>query len=209
MRGWLIAIGIVLGACGVIFAGAHVAVGLVAERVHGDLGAIPRRSVAIVPGAGLRPDGTPHASLSERLECARRLLESGRVQHILVSGDNGTPWHDETSAMRRWLLAHGVPERAIHPDYAGFRTRDTMERAARIFGVRDAVICTQGLHANRSVFLALDAGIDAIALVVAGDAWAGPDAWLRERAATMMAVFDVIAGTEPRFLGPALPIVAR
>jgi SanA protein len=209
MRAVLTALALLAIASATMLGGAHLAVGSTAGRVHRELGELPPKSVVIVPGAGLRADGTPHGFLAERLECALRLFESGRVQHILVSGDNGTREHDETTAMQRWLLGRGIPADAIHEDYAGFRTRDTMERAARIFGVHDAVICTQGLHANRAVYLALDAGIDAVALVARGDSWLSAGAWLRERVATLMAVFDVLAGTEPRYLGPALPIAAR
>lgn len=190
----------------VVVAAAHLAVGSVADRVHVDVATLPAHTVAIVPGAGLRPDGSPHGLLTERLVCAERLFAAGRVRHILVSGDGGSHDHDEANAMRRWLVARGVPEASVQMDYAGFRTRDTMQRAVRVFEVRDAVICTQGLHANRSVYLALDAGIDADVLVANGDAWLTFGAHLREHVATVMAVFDVLVGTEPRFLGPRIPL---
>lgn len=206
MRSWLTVSAVLVATFVVVVVGAHLAVGSVADRVFRDIDALPSHAVAIVPGAGLRPDGSPHDILSERLRCAERLFESGRVTHILVSGDGGSHDHDEANAMRRWLVARGVPEASVQMDYAGFRTRDTMERAARIFGVRDAVICTQGLHANRSVYLALDAGIDADVLVARGDDWFTFGARLRERAATVVAVFDALVGTEPRFLGPRIPI---
>lgn len=206
MRPWLIVSTALAAALVVVVAGTHLAVGSVAARVHHDPATLPAHTIAIVPGAGLRPDGSPHGFLTARLVCAKQLFDAGRVRHILVSGDGGSSDHDEANAMRRWLVAHGVPEAGVQMDYAGFRTLDTMQRAARVFEVRDAVICTQGLHANRSVYLALDAGIDADVLVASGDDWFTLGAILRERAATVMAVFDVLLGTEPRFLGPRIPI---
>ena len=74
--------------------------------------------------------------------------------------------------------------------------------------MRDAAICTQGLHANRTAFLALDAGLDADILIARGDAWFSLSQQLRERLATIVAVVDAIVGTQPRFLGPPIPITA-
>ncbi len=187
---------------------SHLAVSRVADRVFDDPAEVPSRPVVIVPGAGLRADGTPHGYLEQRLECALGLFASGKARHILVSGDNCDASYDEASSMRQWLIGRGVPDAAITRDFAGFRTRDTMERAARVFGVTGAIVCTQGLHAERSVFLARDAGIDAVALVARGDHWFGFGARLRERIATVAAVVDAMVDTQPRFLGPRLPIAA-
>ncbi len=81
------------------------------------------------------------------------------MDRILVSGDGGS---GETAAMRRWLLEHGVPDEDIDRDAGGYRTRETMARAARTGGVRAAVVCTQAFHMARSLFLARRAGIDAV-----------------------------------------------
>lgn len=186
----------------------HVAVGAASDRVYADITKMPAHTVVIVPGAGLTPSGTPHGFLTQRLICAQALFDAGRARHILVSGDGGSRSHDEANAMRRWLEQRGVPKDKIQMDYAGFRTRDTMQRAARVFEVRDAAICTQGLHANRTAFLALDAGLDADVLIAGGDEWFTLTHQLRERAATIVAAIDAIVGTPPRFLGPRIPITA-
>lgn len=192
VRGGLAAAGISIAAALLVFGGTHLAVGAVSDRVLRDPAGAGTRSVAIVPGAGLARDGSPLGILEGRLACAKDLYERGLVGSILVSGDGELPSHDETSAMQRWLVANGLPEERIQMDFRGLRTRTTMERAARIHGVRDAVICTQELHANRTVFLALVAGIDAVAVVARGDQWLGTGAWLRERGATMIAVFETL-----------------
>ncbi|MFO0746659.1 MAG: ElyC/SanA/YdcF family protein [Myxococcota bacterium] len=187
-------------------AAAEVWVGQAGAFVATDLAAIPQRSVAIVPGARVDPDGTPCWFLARRLDAAVALYQSGRVGKILVSGDHGRAAYDETNAMRRYLLARDIPDRDVFMDHAGFRTRDTMERAARVFGVRDAVVCTQGLHADRTAFLARAAGIDAIVLAVDGDQWMSLGAEARELAARLVAAVDVIVDADPARLGPPIDI---
>ena len=59
----------------------------------------PSAPVALVLGAGLKPDGTPTPFLVGRLEVARALYAAGRVQVILVSGDNRVTTYDEPTAM--------------------------------------------------------------------------------------------------------------
>src|SRR5690606_29237331 len=97
-----------------------------APRISADLAAVPARNVAIVPGAKVYDDGRPSATLEDRLETARRLYATGKVQRILVSGDHRTDAYDEVNAMQRWLLEHGVPARDVFMDHAGLRTLDTM-----------------------------------------------------------------------------------
>lgn len=179
-----------------------------ASDVYTDVAAVPARAVAIVPGARVYRDGTPSPVLEDRLETARALYAAGRVRRVLVSGDHGTPGYDEVNAMQRWLLARGVPARDVFLDHAGFRTLDTMERAARVFRVRDAVVCTQRFHLPRAVFLARGAGIDAVGLVADRRRYtnARADA-ARELLARNRAVFDrYLLRARPRFLGPPIPI---
>ena len=53
-----------------------------------------------------------------RIEAAKTLYEQGKIQHILVSGDNSTKAYNEPEAMRRALVKAGVPESVITLDYA-------------------------------------------------------------------------------------------
>lgn len=173
-----------------------------------DPASVPPRTVAIVPGARVLRDGTPMPALEDRLQAALDLWRAGRVRVILVSGDHGTAGYDEVNGMQRWLADRGVPTDAIFLDHAGLRTLDTMVRAAQVFQVRDAVICTQRFHLPRSLYLARHAGIDAVGLVADRRAYtdARQDA-LREVVARTKAVLDVaVLGTGPRHLGEPIPI---
>jgi vancomycin permeability regulator SanA len=165
---------------------------------------VPPAPVALVLGAQVNPGGDPSPFLAARLDLARRLLETGKVRVLLVSGDNSRPDYDEPSAMRAWLIAHGVPDRKIVRDYAGFDTYDSCARAIRIFGVRRAIVVTQAYHLPRAVTLCRSLGIDADGV---GDVSMRPfhGPWLqgsfRESGACLKAWYDVVSGRDPVYLG--------
>ena len=133
-------------------------------RAFASVAAVPSRSVAIVPGARV-VDGRPFNHLRGRLETALMLYRGGRVKKILVSG-NDTAAAPEASVMSAWLRERGVDPDDILVDAGGSRTRETMNRAVGVFDITDAVICTQDVNTARSVYLAEQAGIDAVAVSV-------------------------------------------
>src|SRR5262249_20910982 len=100
---------------------------------------VPEREVAIVPGT-FAARGRPGPLLRARLEAAWAAFAAGRVQAILVSGNEAA---GEVSAMRAWLTGRGVDAGRILVDPAGTRTIETMRHAAQRFGVSRAVVCTQ------------------------------------------------------------------
>ena len=123
---------------------------------------VPDRQVAIVFGAEVKRDGTPSIILRDRVETAVALYKGGKVEKLLMSGDNRFVDYNEPEAMRRYALALGIPDADIVLDYAGRRTYDTCYRAKEIFGVSSAVLVTQGFHLPRALFLCDAFGIDAI-----------------------------------------------
>jgi len=128
---------------------------------------VPGRSIAIVPGSRVH-HGKPLFILRDRLEAALDLYRARRVKAILVSGDDSAA-SPEVTVMGAWLRARGVPARDILADGGGSRTRETMNRAAALYGVTDAVVCTQTVNMARSLYLARAAGIDAVGLAVPTD----------------------------------------
>ncbi len=174
-----------------------------AGRVYPEAGAVPERRVAIVLGAGVWPDGTPSPMLADRVRGAVELYRLGRVDHLLMTGDNGTVDYDEPTVMRRIARAAGVPAEAITLDFAGFSTHDSCARAQRIFRVSDAVVVTQDFHIDRAVYLCRQAGIDTIGYVPPpSPAAAGRHADLaaRDTIASVKAVWDA----QIRRAGPTL-----
>lgn len=117
--------------------------------------------VAIVFGAGLRRDGTPTAVLRDRVETAVQLYFAGKVEKVLMSGDNRFVDYNEPEAMRQHALSLGVPDEAIVLDYAGRRTYDTCYRARDIFRVETAILVTQDFHLPRALFTCNALGVRA------------------------------------------------
>jgi SanA protein len=122
----------------------------------------PARPVAVVFGAGLWWDGTPTTVLRDRIATAADLYFSGKVQKILMSGDNRFIDYNEPGAMRAYALTLGVPDSAIVLDYGGRRTYDTCYRAKDIFGVVSAILVTQNFHLPRALYTCNNLGLDAI-----------------------------------------------
>jgi vancomycin permeability regulator SanA len=166
---------------------------------------VPAAPVALVLGAKADPGGTPSPFLAARLEIARQLLVSGKVQAILVSGDHMRWTYDEPTTMQRWLVEHGVPIQKVVLDHAGFDTYDSCARANRVFGVKRAIVVTQSFHLERAVTLCRHLGVDASGV---GDETVRQFRvpWLisstREYGAGVKAAFDVVSGRDPVHLGP-------
>lgn len=120
------------------------------------------KKVAIVFGAGLLRDGSAGPVLSDRMLTAVNLYQAGKVQKILVSGDNREISYNEPEAGRQYALERGVPDEDIVLDYAGRRTYDTCYRAKYIFGVDEATLITQDFHMPRALTLCNWFGINAV-----------------------------------------------
>ncbi len=168
---------------------------------------VPPAQVAIVPGALVEPDGDMSAMLADRVEQAAALWHAGKVEKVLVSGDHGTWAYDEPGTMRKALVSAGVSPEDVFEDHAGFETWATMMRARGIFGVRDAVVVTQGFHMPRALYLADAAGIDATGLTADLHQWGfqGRKSRVREVLSRVKAVVDVTLET-PAMAGPRIPI---
>jgi vancomycin permeability regulator SanA len=166
---------------------------------------VPAAPVALVLGAEVYPDGNPSPFLAARLEIARQLLVTGKVQAILVSGDHMDWSYNEPGAMFRWLVEHGVPNRLVVLDHAGFDTYDSCARAKEVFGVGAAIVVTQSYHIDRAVALCRHLGVDASGVAddsvrIYTEPWR--NSVIRERGAVVKALTDVVSGRDPVLLGP-------
>ena len=139
-----------------------------------------------------------------RIEAAAKLWKAHKVDAIVVSGDNGTRYYDETTAMYRDLIRVGVPKRYITRDYAGFRTLDSVVRAGMDFGLRDYIIVSQPFHLERAIFIARAKGHKVIGYAardIPGTA-AAYRMKLRELLARAKAFADLyVLGTMPKYYG--------
>jgi SanA protein len=170
---------------------------------------VPPARLAIVFGAGLRRDGTPTAILQDRVKTAADLYFSGKVQKILMSGDNRFEYYNEPGAMQQYALSLGVPDSAIALDFAGRRTYDTCYRARAIFGIHEAILVTQQFHMPRALFLCNALGLNAYGVEANNNHYRKLSLLLwnfREQIATVGAFIDVYVSNPLPVLGSPEPL---
>ena len=166
---------------------------------------IPSVRAAIVFGAFVRTDGSLTPILRDRVEGAVELYRLGKVEKILMSGDNSRPDYNEVTAMKDYAVSKGVPESSVALDYAGFSTYETCYRAKEVFGITQATLVTQRYHQYRAVYECRSLGIDAHGYSIP-DFERYPDLKVaysvREYAATLKAWWEIsITRPVPTFLG--------
>lgn len=177
---------------------------------HARLQDVPKARVAVVLGCSERlANGRFNRFFRHRMEAAAELYRQGRVQALIVSGDNSRKDYDEPGAMREALVSAGVPRDRIWCDYAGLRTLDSVLRAQRIFGQEEFIVVSQRFHNERAVFLGRRLGLKVHGFNAADvPVAAAPTTYLREILARVKAVLDVtVLGTQPRHGGPPVEIV--
>lgn len=165
--------------------------------------------VAIVFGAGLLRDGSAGPVLSDRVQTAVALYQQGKVQKLLMSGDNRFLEYNEPEAMRQYALERGIPDEDIVLDYAGRRTYDTCYRAKEIFQVDEAILITQEFHMPRALFLCNWFGIDSNGVEANNRYFLKRSRayWnFRELFATFQAMWDVLITKPLPVLGEVEPI---
>src|SRR5690606_12782607 len=165
--------------------------------------------VAIVFGAGLLRDASAGPVLSDRVQTAVALYQQGKVEKLLMSGDNRFIEYNEPEAMRQYALERGVPDEDIILDYAGRRTYDTCYRAKHIFQVDEAILITQEFHMPRALFLCNWFGIDSTGVESNNRYFLKRSRayWnFRELFATFQAAWDVLITKPLPVLGEPIPI---
>lgn len=125
---------------------------------------VPARPVALVLGARVAPNGRPSRILAARLACAVDVVERGRAERLLLSGDGGRR-QDEISPMQAWLEQAGVDEERVWIDDASYRTWDSLVRAREQFDLDGVILISQRDHLVRALYLAEALGLDAVGAV--------------------------------------------
>jgi len=172
---------------------------------------IPQNDVALILGTGKRTArGSPNLHFSQRIDATVALYRSGKVKHLLVSGDNHVKGYDEPGDMRDALMAAGVPASAITCDYAGFHTLDSVMRAKSVFGLSRFTIVSEEFHCPRALWIAREHSIDAVAFA-APDLKSARWSWYvntRECFARAWCGVNLcVLHRGPKFTGPPEPIL--
>ena len=178
-------------------------------RVYDDLSRIPHYHTALLLGTSSEGRfGGPNRFFIARISAAAELYESGKIDRILVSGDNRHKDYNEPEAMREALIEKGIPEDIIFLDYAGFRTFDSVVRAKEVFGQSAFIVVSQKFHTERAVFIAGKKGIDAIGYNARDVSLrsGGIITHVREWGARCKVFLDLLFGKKPHFLGEPIDI---
>lgn len=163
------------------------------RHIYDNVEDIPFNSIGLVLGTSKSTrSGNPNLHFTTRMDAAAALYRAGKVKHLVLSGDNMTPYYDEPKAMKAELLIRGVPEYDITLDTAGFRTFDSVVRLKQVFGVNSCTIISERYHVYRAVFISRHYDLDAIGYAAADVSFLyGIRSRSREILARVKAVLDI------------------
>ncbi len=176
---------------------------------YDDPAKIPNNKTGLVLGTSkYLSGGYANPFFSYRMRAAADLFKSGKVEYLLVSGDNGNMSYNEPLEMRKSLIKLGVPQERIYLDFAGFRTLDAVARSSKVFLQDSVTIISQQFQNERALAVARRYGIDAVAFN-ARDAAVKHSFYTRFREvfARVKLVIDLfIIDKRPKFLGDTINI---
>ena len=118
---------------------------------------------------GLLLGTTPKARLNKvtnyffiyRLDAAEQLYKAGKIEKILISGDeNSLDGINEPECMKDSLITRGVPASAIITDGKGLRTICSVVNANKVYGLKSFTIISQKFHNERAIYQAEHLGLD-------------------------------------------------
>lgn len=169
---------------------------------------IAKNRVGLVLGTSKKlTSGHPNPYYTYRIDATVTLFKAGKIDYVLVSGDNGTIYYNEPTTIKKDLVKGGIPEEKIFLDYAGFRTLDSMVRAKEVFGLDSVTIISQKFHNERAIYLAEKKGLAAIgfnARDIKGQQ--GFNVRFREYFARVKVFLDLVFNTQPKFFGDMVEI---
>jgi SanA protein len=112
---------------------------------------VPGTQVGLVFGCDDKFQGRDNLYFVYRIEAAAALWHAGKLQCLIVSGDNRSKQYNEPLKMKQALVAKGVPIEKIVCDYAGLRTLDSVVRCKKVFGVDHFVVISQKFQNERAI----------------------------------------------------------
>lgn len=170
-------------------------------RTYDKLEDLPYNRVGVVLGTSKYIiGGGLNRYYENRMKAARDVFFKGKVDYLLVSGDNAFIEYNEPMRMKRSLVKLGIPAEKIYLDYAGFRTLDSVVRAKEVFGEEKFTVISQKFHNERAIYIGKKFGIDIVAYNAENPNKSRVKR--REVLARVKAWLDTnILNTQPKFLG--------
>ena len=164
---------------------------------------LPSTKTALLLGTSKTlKNGNDNLYFNYRIDACLDLFRSGKVSHILISGDNGSKEYNEPQDMKNELISRGIPSEKITLDYAGFDTYDSVLRAKMIFGQDAFIVVSQKFHNQRAVYIARRNGIHAYGYNARDvKKMNGLKTKIREFFACLKAYIEVKVKVSPTYLG--------
>ena len=178
------------------------------DNVTSEISKLPNEKVGLLLGTSKTlANGSPNPYFFNRIKAAAELYHSGKIQNIIVSGDNSRKNYNEPEDMKNELVKAGVPVEKIYEDFAGFRTLDSVVRAKEIFGQKSFIVISQQFHNERAVYLARKNGIEAFGYNAKDvNKYAGFKTNAREKLARAKVFWDFLFDVDPKFGGEKILI---
>ena len=134
------------------------------DQIYFDVNKLPANDVALVLGTNRYIKGG-HENLffRYRMEATARLWKEGKVKYLILSGNNDSEFYNEPEDMQKALLKLGVPADVMIPDYAGYRTFDSVLRCRDVFKQHHITVISQNFHNARALYIGNHEGIEAVA----------------------------------------------
>ncbi len=181
-----------------------------ASKIYYDLDTLKPVEVGLVLGTSKYAlSGNINPFYKNRISTAVQLFEAGKINYLIVSGDNRHASYNEPRHMMKDLIEAGVPADRVIPDYAGFRTFDSMVRAKKVFMLDSVLLISQAFHLERALFIAKRNNLNAIGFAAAYPNDEGSlKVIVREYFARIRMMLDLyVLKTEPHFLGDEIPVI--
>lgn len=178
------------------------------KQLYTDIMAIPAHKVGLLLGTNKYvQDKWINLYYKYRIEATVALYKAGKIQYVLISGDNSRKEYSEPEMMQQDLVAQGIPADRIYLDYAGFRTLDSIVRCIEVFSEDQVTIISQPFHNQRALFIANRKGLHAVAF----NAQDVPRRYavkvtIREKLARVKMLLDLAFGKQPKFFGEKIVI---
>lgn len=149
---------VILVFCGLVGYANFTAIWASRGRLFNEVTAIPKMKVGLLFGT---TDRNENLYFRYRIDAAVRVWKAGKLDTLIVSGDNRSRYYNEPAKMKQDLIERGIPADRIVCDYAGLRTFDSVVRAKEIFGVTSILVISQRFQNERAIYIAKANGIDA------------------------------------------------
>ncbi len=152
-------------------------------------------------------NGNPNQYFFYRIDAATELFQQGKIQYLIISGDNSRAGYDEPTDMKNELIKRGIDSTKIYLDYAGFRTFDSMVRVKEVFGQDSILVISQKFHNERAIYIAEKLNMYAIGYNAKDvSTTSGMKTAIREKFARVKVIVDFMVGVEPKFLGEKIEV---